>query len=158
MNAKLSAAALAFVAWVLYCLWLWQPERQVRKHHEHFIKAAENRNWRRVDAFVGPRYSDRWGHDKAFLLRESREILRQFFALSIESPVESCEVISDTATVSAKLKMAGTGTAIAEYAKNQVNALREPFVFEWKRQSWKPWDWALTRADHPQLQLQGESF
>ena len=158
MNAKLASAAFLFVAWTLYCLWLWQPERQVLKHHEHFIKAAENRNWRRVEAFIDARYSDRWGHDKAFLLRESREILRQFFALSIESTVGSCEVIGDTATVPATLKIAGTGTAITEYAKNEVNALREPFVFEWKRQSWKPWVWTLMRVDQPQLRMQGESF
>lgn len=158
MTGKGTVAAFAAVAWVLYCLWLWQPERQVLKHHEHFIKAAETRNWRRVEAFIDAGYSDRWGHDKAFVLRESREILRQFFALSIVSAVGSCDVIGHAATVSATLKMAGTGTPIAEMAKNEVNALRAPFVFEWKRQSWKPWDWKLTRVDHPQLRLHGEPF
>jgi hypothetical protein len=146
-------AAIFAVSWMLYCLWLWQPERQVRKHHEHFIKAAENRNWSRVEDFIDARYADRWGHDKAFVLRESREVLRQFFALSIESDVGQCDVSGETGTVVAKLKIAGTGTVVAEYAKQAVNGLGEPFAFQWTRRSWKPWDWKLTRVDNSQLRI-----
>jgi len=145
--------AVIFVAWVLYSLWLWQPARQVRKHQEHFIAAVGTRNWSRVEEFIDARYSDRWGHDKTFVLRESREVFRQFFALSIQSDVTSCAISGDAGMVTAKLKIAGTGTAIAEYAKEAVNGLGEPFVFEWTRRSWLPWDWKLMRVDQPQLRL-----
>lgn len=138
----------------LWCFSLWQPERQLLLHHEHFIQAAEGRKWTRFAAFIDERYSDRWGHDKKFLVRESSEVLRQYFALTIQNEVTSSQLVPDGGLVRARLKLDGNGTAIAGYATQAVNQLREPFVFEWKRQSWKPWDWQLVRADNPGLRLQ----
>jgi len=146
-------ASLVIVATALYDLWLWQPERQVLKHHAHFIHAAEARHWKAFADFIDPKYSDRWNHDKAFVVRESSEVLRQFFALSIENEVVSCEVTGTTGNVTAHLKIDGNGTALAQYARQEVNDLREPFTFEWTRKSWKPWDWQLTRVDNPQLRI-----
>ena len=144
---------------VLRCLWLWQPSRQVQLHQEHFLDAAQERNWKRFSLLVSPQYSDRWHHDKTSLLNESSEVLRQFFGLTIKRDLVDRSVNADHAKVTMRLKLEGKGTAIAEIASSSINALTQPFSFEWKRQSWKPWDWVLVSADQPELHLdQTEGF
>lgn len=146
-------ASLLAVLLILHALWLWQPARQVRLHQRHFLDAAENRRWSRFASFLDPAYTDRWGHDRAVVVRETSEVLRQFFALTIESEEWQCEIAGGRGTVTQRLRLEGNGTAIAQFAQQEVNALREPFVFTWKHASWKPWDWQLARVDHPQLRL-----
>ena len=148
-----SGAGLVLVALCLYCLWLWQPERQVLKHNEHFLKAAENRNRAKFAGFIDASYADRWNHDKGFIVREASEVLRQFFALTIRSESVECTMSDDHAAVTARIRIEGRGTAIAELARSETNALTEPWLFEWKRKSWKPWDWKLVRVDQTQLRL-----
>ena len=47
--------ACALLAIVLWCAWLWQPERQVRLHQRNFLQALEDRDWERLAEFV-----DQW--------------------------------------------------------------------------------------------------
>jgi len=155
MNIKSIAAAtgLTLVLILLFCLWLWQPERQVLKHNEHLLKAASSRNWTALAEFINEKYSDRWGHDKASALSDSREVLGQFFVLEITGESAGCSTDGLVATVSCRLKMSGKGSPLADIAVNEINALKTPFTFQWTRQSWKPWDWQLTRADNPDLNI-----
>jgi len=154
IRLALASLALIFTSAVLGCFWLWQPERQVWKHQTHLLDAAENRSWSRFNSFIDPAYSDRWKHDKAFITRETREWLRQFFALTIRREVVSQEMPDSThAIIRARLRLEGNGTALAQMAQDEVNGITEAFVFEWTRKSWKPWDWQLTRADNPQLNI-----
>jgi len=147
------AAVCLFVA--ARCFWLWQPERQVLLHQRHFLDAVGDRKWKKIEAFLADDFRDRFGHDKAWALRESKEVLRHFFALTIEDSETAASFTTpegagpNMATVTAFLKLAGSGTALAEYAKSEVNRSREPFTFAWRKQSWKPWDWQLTTVDHP---------
>src|SRR5215210_5686323 len=133
----LALASLGLVVLALYCLWLWQPERQVLKHHENLLLAAEKRSWNRFTDLIDPQYSDRWGHDRVFIVRETREWLRQFFALTVTGDIVTYEAVDGRGRVVAHIKLDGNGTALAQLAKSEVNSLREPFVFEWKRKSWK---------------------
>src|SRR5205823_669354 len=151
MQLALASLALAIIA--LYCLWLWQPERQVLKHHARLLHAAEARNWPKFGELIDAQYSDRWGHDKAFVVRESSNWLRQFFSLTIQNEIVQSEARDMRGSVSARLRLEGNGTALAQMAKDEVNSLDAPFVFEWTRKSWKPWDWRLTRADCADLRL-----
>lgn len=145
------SASIVFVAIALWCLWLWQPERQVRLHQDHLLDAAERRSWTRFSSFIAADYSDRWGHDKEFVVRETAEILRQFFALGIMRDYAGLDVDADRAEVQVRLKLEGNGTPLAQFAQAEVNALSEPFVFAWQKKSWRPWDWQLSRADQSQL-------
>ena len=112
------------------------------------MRAAENRRWTKLADFIDAKYSDRWGHDKTFVLRETNEWLRQFFTLTIHSEIESAEINHDHGKITARLRLEGNGTALASMAQDEVNSIPTPFVFEWTRKSWKPWDWTLTRADN----------
>lgn len=123
------------------------------RHQRHLLEAAETKHGARLAAFIDGHYTDRWGHDKPFVVRQTSEILRQFFVLTIRNETVAVAVNGPHATVSAQLKLDGQGTAFAAYAQQAVNGLREPFVFAWTRVSWKPWDWQLIRVDQPELRL-----
>jgi hypothetical protein len=146
-------APLALFALGLYSAWLWQPERQVRLHTAHLLKAVEGRRWNKVQSFVADNYSDRWSHDKEFVLRESKEVFRQFLFITIQGETLSCSISGSTGVTRDRVKISGSGSPIAELAMERVNRLRQPFVFTWERASWKPWDWRLTRFDQPELEI-----
>lgn len=146
-------AGITLVACALWCLWLWQPERQVLKHNASLIRAFEKRNWEKAGRLIDEKFADRWGHDRERVIRESREILRQFFAVEIAQ--ESVTAFSDGSTgrVESRIRIKGSGTPIAQVAMQTVNGVQAPFRFEWARKSWKPWDWQLVSVDNPQLDL-----
>ncbi len=145
--------ALALAGLGVYSALLWQPERQVNLHQKHFLAALEGRDWSRFGEFISESYSDRWGHDKKFLLKEPREIFQQFVFLSIQQQPSGIDVQGKEVRISARLLLKGTGGPLAEFAMERVNALSKPFLFHWQRQSWKPWDWTLVEMDQPQLEV-----
>lgn len=149
--------ASALLAIVLWCAWLWQPERQIRLHQRNLLQAVEGRDWDRVAEFLDDNYSDRWGHDKGFVLREAREAFRQFIALEAQGEIVDLSVEPGAGTVLVRLSMRGRGGPVAELVMSRVNALHEPWRFQW-RQGNRPWKWSLVRIDHPELELSGAGF
>ena len=71
--------------------------------------------------------------------------------VTIENRIDSCEMAGDQATARAVIKISGSGGGVAQLVMERVNTLSGPFTFAWRKASWKPWDWQLTRVDHPQL-------
>lgn len=153
-RALIAAAILAALA--LYAAWLWQPARQVRLHTAHFLGAVERRQWDRAQSFVADSYSDRWGHDKEFVIRESREVFRHFLFLTIQSDPAPPTIAGRDAEIRTPIKLAGDGSPIAQLVVEKVNTLRSPFTFTWHRPGWQPWGWQLTRVEQPELEIGGE--
>jgi hypothetical protein len=147
------ALSLAAPALAIYLALLWQPARQVRLHQEHFLQAVAKRKWADVGQFIGADYHDRWGHDKENVLAQAAQVFGQFVFCDFQSEERSLTLADGTGTVIARLTLGGTGGPVAEYAKQRVSTLTEPFTFKWVRRSWKPWDWELTEIDQPQLQI-----
>lgn len=147
------AAALALVALALFLTALWSPERQVRLHQEHLLAAVSKKKWQRVAPFIAEDYSDRWGHDKAFVLGAAREAFSQFFVLEIAMQNTEMSVADGSGEVSARLIARGSGGPVAQLVIEKLQELREPFAFRWQKQSGKPWDWALVRVDQPTLEV-----
>jgi len=152
------AVAAALVALAIYTLWLGQPERQVRMHTAGFLKKVERRNWPAARKYLADDYSDRWEHDKASALANAREVFRQFLFVTIENRSDWCEVVGSRGTTRTRIKITGSGGPGAQLVMERVNTLREPFVFEWRQASWKPWDWQLTRVEHPELRTERFGF
>jgi hypothetical protein len=144
-------AAVALVALVLFLLWRWQPERQVRLHTSHFLKSVERRNWDSAKNFLADDYTDRWEHNKESAIADAREAFRQFMFVTIENRIDSCEMGDKQATARTVIKISGNGGPVAQLVMERVNTLSGPFTFEWRKASWKPWDWQLVRVDHPEL-------
>jgi hypothetical protein len=146
--------ALALLgATAIYAFALWQPERQLRLHQVDLLKAVEKRNWERFARFVADDYSDRWQHDKEFVLRESREIFRQFLFLKLRHEIRDVQTLADSGILTVSIELEGSGGPLAEFAKERVNNLGAPFTFRWKHRGWKPWEWQLVEVNQPELDL-----
>src|SRR6186713_2841075 len=76
-----AAGALAVFLW---CLWLWQPARQVRVHTEALLEACEDKDWEEMRELLAADYSDRWGHDKEEVVERSKQVFAQFLFLTVE--------------------------------------------------------------------------
>jgi hypothetical protein len=156
LRSIIPTVAIAFVALAVFLVVLWSPERQTRLHQEHLLAALSDKNWTRVASFIAEDYSDRWGHDKTFVLQATREVFAQFLALELtmQDPVLSAR--AGTGEVSARLIAKGSGGPVAQMAIDHLQSLPEPFTFRWQKRSWKPWDWTLLRVDHPTLEIPAE--
>ena len=151
-------ASLVVITIALRCLWLWQPERQLLLHQAHLRSAVEDRNWARVERLVDPAYADRWGYTRETALRDARQWIGQFFALTVTATPAGDQLTACGGTVTERWSIDGTGTEMATMVKDRVNSLHAPFVFQWKHGSWKPWDWTLTRIDNTDLDLKRSDF
>jgi hypothetical protein len=145
----LPGAAAGALVLALWLAWLWQPERQVRMHTAGLIKAIERRNWSKVQDRLADKYSDRWGHDKAFVLEGLRQVFGSFVFLTIEH--ENLSVDAEAGRTITRVKVSGQGSAVAQYVVAKVNGLSEPFAFTWVRSGGMPWEWQLAAVDHPTL-------
>jgi len=146
--------AAGILALVLYLGWSWQPERQVQNRFEDLIAALEKRNLKKVKALISPEYRDEWGLRPDDLVKLSDEMLRQFFWVEI-TPVEPRVTRTDRGVeVRTRLQLQGNGTALAQAALSRAGEWREPFVFVWRKESGKPWDWKLASMSQSELNLQ----
>lgn len=146
-NARWIAAA--FVAVLAWCLWFWQPERQVLRHQRQLLEAAQERKWTAVGALMDDGFNTPYGHDKTRALQLAAEALRTFFALQIAGTETMALADGEGWKVRTVLRMDGRGMGAAEFVMSAVNDSREPFLFTWRRTGWKPWEWRLVGADHP---------
>jgi hypothetical protein len=155
VNRKKSVvcAAAALIAAAFFCFSLWQPERQLRLHQAHLLRAVEKRDWERFAAFFADDYSDRWGHDKANVIERTREVFRQFLFVKVRHRVVTIDRTGDGARIGAQIAIEGSGGPVAQYAQERVAALSEPFVFRWVKRSSKPWDWQLREVDQPEIEI-----
>jgi hypothetical protein len=150
----LVVVAAGVLACFTVCLWLWQPERQVRRHTEALLEACEDRDWEELRALLADDYSDRWGHDKAEAADRARQVFAQFLFLKLEARELEVEEAEATGLARAHLVLQGRGGPLAEMAIQRLAELRQPFVFRWQQRSWKPWDWQLVQVEQAELRIE----
>lgn len=119
----------------LFLIWFWQPERQVSRHSESFLRTIEKKNWTGVADFIGNDYQDQWGDDRARVLERMHEVSRYLRRVRIDASNEAVRIVEE-----------------------RVNSLAKPFEFEWRRQSAKPWDWKLVRVSNASLEIPDGTF
>lgn len=158
MKIKIQTAWRVFfallIALAIYLAWLWQPARQVRKHQQAMLDAAESRSWQRVAAFLAADYQDQWKQDRALAISDAQEAFRYFLILGFtQENVRIASAANRERALTENLRIVGSGEGPAMFVKERVNQLTEPFTFIWKRESWKPWDWRLVEIRQPQLQI-----
>jgi hypothetical protein len=141
----------------LYLLWLWQPERQVRRHTQHLFEAVEKRSWMRVGEFIAPNFRDQWGDDRARLLERTREALRYVRVMSISASDAIVQTQRRRAVWIGQIIIQGDQGEVTAEIKSRVNSLPTPFELEWHRPSAKPWEWRLLRVSNPSLEIPAEA-
>jgi hypothetical protein len=144
---------IAFLAVAIWLMWWCQAERQVRRAQGRLLGALESRDYQAFARLLADDYRDGWEHDKAFVLRRCPEVFDQFLTLTLEGEFRGNEPTATGWIVRQKIVVKGLGGPLGMYARDEVNALREPFTMTWRKKSWKPWDWELTRVEQPELRI-----
>jgi hypothetical protein len=146
---------------ILAGLWLaqlWQAEKQIRLHSEHFVRQIEKRNWSGAGDFISIEYRDDWGHDRKEITNRLQLVLRSFSSLTIKAANPQLSADPPAGWWSAKIQIEGSGTEFSPEIVSRVNSLPEPFVLHWRHESWRPWDWKLVRVSNPSLKISGEVY
>lgn len=143
-----SALLLALFLGV-FLLQLWQPNRQVRLHSEHLLRAFENKDWKRVEQFVAADYHDQWNNDRERLLERSNEVLRYLRNVHFVAS----EVSTQNGHWQARITVHGNANELMSEVQSRVNTLATPFDLEWRRASGKPWDYELVRVTNSGLTI-----
>jgi hypothetical protein len=145
-----AASALVLFIW---CLWLWQPARQIERHTRDLLESIEDKDWREMTDMMADDYSDRWGYDKATIVDRSKQAFAQFFILEVEGSGYEVEEENAIGTARVQISVTGRGGPLADIVMTRAAELKQPFAFTWRQASWKPWDWKLIRVDQPELEV-----
>lgn len=137
----------------VYLLQLWQPDRQVELHSVHLMHALEQKNWGSVAEFIDPAYQDQWGDDRSLVLARLRAVLSYTRSLRLQARDTVAFASGDAGEWRAMVCASGEENEVVALIKERINNLPEPFRLQWRRHSWKPWDWTLTRVTNPALTL-----
>jgi hypothetical protein len=156
LKMVLAVLAIGLLAATGFAVVEFQSERQLNRAFERLISAVEARDWKRVEAMTAADYADQWGMNRTQALEIGSEILRHFFVVEITISDVSLSVADrDPGEVHAVLRVSGNGTAIAQSVMAEANQLQNPFVFQWRKGSWKPWDWKLTSVSQSEVVFDG---
>ena len=140
----------------LGALWLrsWLlPERQIPRAQARLLSAIERRDFDAMAGMLANDYRDRWQQGRATVVARSREVFGQFATLTIEREQSALRAESGSWFLSEKLRLKGLGGPLAMAARETLNGLHQPFVMEWRRRGWKPWDWELKSVAQPEVEL-----
>lgn len=139
----------------LWCGHLWSGERQVRVHQQRLLNALQHKRWGTLEGLLSPKYSDRWGHDKQFVVGACRQVFGWMSSPVIDRQMDAPEMGEGLATIRGRIQIHASGE-MGTVVADRVNGLASPFVFEWSHASWKPWDWQLVSVEQPELDLGDE--
>ena len=146
----------------LYLVWLWRPERQIRRHTENFLHAIEHKNKALLGNlrhdFIGSDYRDQWGDDRARVLERMREGFRYVRGIQIYASNTTLLIEGRRAKWTGKITIDGDEGEAMDALKERVNSLATPFEFEWRRISAKPWDWKLVRVSNSALEIPADVY
>jgi hypothetical protein len=140
----------------LLLIWLWRPERQVRRYTESFLKAIEHKNWAAAADFIGSAYQDQWGEDRARVLERMRNGFRYVRGVRINASNPTVRIENRRGIWSGKIMIDGDEGEGMALLKERVNSLATPFELEWRRLSARPWDWKLVRVSNSALENPGD--
>jgi hypothetical protein len=127
------------------------PSRRLAKCQERFLKAAGDRNWKKVKEFMDDDFRSAWGQNRDEAVEYASGVLGNFLVLEILSEDTTVEREGPDATISARLRLRGKGNAIGESIMSHANSLESHFQFAWRQKSWKPWDWKLVSVSQPEI-------
>jgi len=142
----------------LLLIWLWQPERQVKRHTENFFHAIEHKNWEAASDFIATDYQDQWGDDRVRVLERLREGFRYVRGPRIIASNPSVQVETQRAVWSGKITLYSSDGDVMEVLDQRVNSLQSPFKLEWHHLSGKPWNWKLARVSNPVFEIPADAY
>lgn len=155
VNRTRVVGVLAVVgALAAFYLWFFQSERMLWRSWDGLIGCVQSRQAGTLRGYLAEDYADRWGYDRESLVREARFAFQEFDRLVLTVKETEMTRDGDRATITARMVIDPQGTARAQASRDRINALAEPFRFEWRREPGFPGAWKLVSFDQPELQIQ----
>ena len=142
----------------VYLIWLWQPERQVRRHTENFFRAIERKNWDAAADFVAADYQDQWGDNRVRVLERLRKGFRYVRGPRIIASNPSVQVENPRAVWRGKIALYSSDDDVMEVLDQRVNSLPSSFELEWHHLSSTPWDWKLAGVSNPAFEIPADVY
>lgn len=144
----LAGFLLGLAAWAT---WEFRPSRQLVRATERLAHAVERRDWARVSAMMAAEYHDSFGFERPTAIDAAHEVFGHFLSIDLHFDVQAVQVSRGRGTVTARVRLGGSGSPVARLVIERCNELRQPAVFSWRSRSWKPWDWELISLDQPEV-------
>lgn len=141
---------IVFLAWLLWPF-LQSASGQVTRMQETLIKAAAKRNWMEVKELMASDFQGMWELDREEATAEATEYFQGFLYLNIDWTTAEVTVNGEIAKVRGTMKMNGSGAGPSQMIMNRVNALKEPWVFTWRKEGWKPKSWKLVSVTNQEI-------
>jgi hypothetical protein len=136
-------AVVVFTVWLAWP-YLESDKAQVMRQHKRLLALASDRKWDVAKESIAEDYADQWGLTRQESVETARDLLASFFMVEIEwTPQEEVSVNDNIAKVRGFAKITGSGGGPSEYIKTEVNTLKQPWVFTWRRDSRGPHGWKL---------------
>jgi hypothetical protein len=137
----------------LYCVWLWQPQRQIDRHTKNLLHGIEQKNWSRVADLIGKDYADQWGNDRALVLERMRLVAGYDHHLRFNAIDANCKIDNGVGLWRGRIVIDSDDAELVAVVKERVNSLTTPFELQWRHVSRKPWDWKLVRVSNLELEI-----
>lgn len=130
-----------------------RPAHQIAKRQASLIEGIERRSPARIQRLLSRNYEDRWGFTGEQIVESMVDAGSQFMALVVTPEEEVIRFDEEGgATVSARLMLSGKPVGpVGNEVTRRVNQLAEPFLFEWRKESFLPSSWRLVRVENAAL-------
>lgn len=137
----------------LYCVWLWQEERQILRHTENLFQRVEQKNWAGVADLIADDYADQWGNDRALVLERIRLVLGYGRHFRFRISDTDCKIDNSDGFWRGRITIESGDAELMPVIKEHINSLTTPFELRWYHASGKPWDWKLVRVSNAELEM-----
>ncbi len=141
---------------VISGIWLGWPflksaKSQALDQQQRLIGLVAQRDWKQTLTLLAEDYHDSWDMKREDAVSVGHEVLQSFLVLNLNWKTSSIVIVEKTATITGIIKISGNGYGFSQEIINKVNNLKEPFVFTWRKDGWKPGDWRLVSLMQPEL-------
>ncbi len=147
---------LAVLALLIWFVWpfLKSGKAQAETCHRDLFRAAERRQWDKAAVFLASTYEDQWGNRAPEAINVARELLMGFIVLDIDWTTIELSENDGTVKVRGHAKITGSGAGFSQAVMDETNKVKEPWVFTWRKENWKPSSWKLINVKNPALEGQ----
>ena len=144
------------LVWLAYSfVFVWPAHIQLPTKQDAFLSSIEDGDDHVWEDLISEAYQDQWEFSKSNVLVSLSDVRTNLMALHISWEPEAPEILEDEARLTGDLNFEATALFGADFVTSRLNNLKTPWVFTWKKESWKPWSWKLVRIENPSLSLDG---
>lgn len=154
LRILIPAVIALVIGWFVWP-YMQSEKSQAENMHRKFISLGAKRDWDGLSNLIAVDYSDEWDHNREEAVQTAAELLQGFLYLNIEWETTEVTANQGIAKVRGFAKMNGSGGGFSSQIMSTVNAVKEPWVFTWRKESGKPHSWKLVSVKNEEVKKMG---